>query len=74
MPRRKGRNRTALVTDRADAGIDRMLARRGVTWTALVEALGQLLDEGTDWVPDEAVERARAIDRQRYSRRPRGDS
>jgi hypothetical protein len=62
-----------VIGDEADAGIEQFLGRRGVTWTALVEALGQLLDEGVDWVPEEAVARARAIDRGRYSRRPKGD-
>lgn len=49
-----------------------MLAYRGVTFTGLMESLGEALDRGEDWVPDSAVRRAREIDRARYSRRDIG--
>lgn len=56
------------LTDEALAGFDRMAARRGITVTAMLEAFGHL---ATDHDPDgdEVVDRARAIDRERRSRR-----
>jgi hypothetical protein len=41
-----------------------------VTATQLLQALGELLGEGVDWIPAEAVRRARAADIANYSRRP----
>lgn len=58
------------LTDEARAGLDRFTTRRGVTVTALVEALGEQLAVGDDeWVPAETVARAREIDAERRSRR-----
>ena len=67
------RQRTTRLTERADIGWERTLAEHGITWTALTEALGELLAGGHDWLPPEAVARARRIDRERYTRRERGD-
>lgn len=40
-----------------------------MTLTTLLEALGEMLDDGVDWVPEQAIARARELDRERYSRR-----
>ena len=56
------------LTPEAWAAWDRLCTLRGVTMTTLAEALGQMLAEGEDWVPESAIERARAIDRERRSR------
>jgi hypothetical protein len=53
---------------RAFGGWDDKCTNNGVTVTALVEALGQMLADGDDWVPDEAIRRARLLDRERRSR------
>jgi hypothetical protein len=63
--------RQARLTESSYAAWERLLTRRGVTFTTLIEALGELLDQGVDWVPEEAIQRARQIDRQRHSRRER---
>jgi hypothetical protein len=58
----------ARLTDEAAQAWDRLVTAEGVTVTALVEALGRELGEGT-WRPTRrAVERARQIDRERRSR------
>lgn len=57
------------LTDEARDGWDRKLARHNLTATGLLEALGELLAVGDDWVPESAIERARVIDRARLSRR-----
>jgi hypothetical protein len=62
-------HRNVRLTDASAQAWDRLCTRRGVTLTALLEALGQLAAEGETWVPDDAVERARDIDRDRRSRR-----
>lgn len=62
-------HRNVRLTDTSAAGWDRLCTRRGVTLTALLEAVGQMLDEGADWPIDEAIDRARQIDRERRSRR-----
>jgi hypothetical protein len=62
-------HRNVRLTDDAAAGWDRLCTRRGVTMTALIEALGRSLNEGEEWVPDDAIRRAREIDRERRSRR-----
>jgi hypothetical protein len=67
------RNRQARLTDAAWRGWDRILVEHGMTWTVLIEILGQLSDEGLDWLPPEAVQRARELDLARYSRRPTRD-
>lgn len=56
------------LSDEALAGFDRMATRNGITITALLEAFGQLARHRD---PDglEVVTRARAIDRERRSRR-----
>lgn len=61
------------LTPEARAAWDRLCSRRRVTATQLLQALGELLDEGVDWVPEEAVRRARARDIASYSRRPDDD-
>lgn len=58
----------ARLTPASHAAWERLLTRRGVTFTALAEALGELLAETDDWVPDSAIVRARELDRQRHSR------
>lgn len=57
------------LTADASRAWDSACTRKGVSMTALMEALGERLTDGQDWVPDEAVDRARQIDRQRRSRR-----
>lgn len=60
----------AKLTDEAAAGWDQLATRRNVTFTALMEALGELLAASeVEWVPDEAIARAHELDRQRRSRR-----
>lgn len=56
------------LSDEALAGFDRMSARHNITVTALLEALGQLSAD-RDPSAVEIIERARAIDRERRSRR-----
>lgn len=60
---------SARLTAESRAAWDRLCSRRGVTLTTLLEQLGLMLDEGVNWVPDEAIARARRQDRERYSRR-----
>lgn len=60
---------SAELTDTARSGWDRACGRHGTTLTALVESIGQALLEGDAWVPAEVIDRARAIDRERHSRR-----
>ncbi len=68
--RKPKKPRQARLTEESYWAWERLLTRRGVTYTTLIEALGELLDQGDDtWLPDSAVERARQLDRQRYSRR-----
>lgn len=60
----------ARLTEDAAAGWDRACTRRNITWTALIEALGERLAVGDDgWLPDDVVDRARQVDRARRSRR-----
>lgn len=61
----------ARLTDEAAEAWDRLCTRRGVKYTALIEILGQMLREGVDWVPDDAIRRARELDHERHSRRER---
>lgn len=73
------RNRQARLTERASQGWDQFCTRHNISYTALMEALGEMLaevleaDEGRaaplTWVPDEAIERAKQLDRERHSRR-----
>lgn len=57
------------MTERAWEGWDTLLTRRNVTFTAVAEALGEMLDRGVDVIPEEAIQRAKQIDRERRSRR-----
>lgn len=67
-------NRQARLSDEANEGIEALLDRHGVTWAGLLEALGRKLSaEGDEWLPSELIDEARRIDRERYSRRPKGD-
>jgi hypothetical protein len=63
------RNRQARLTIPASDAWDRVCDEHNISLTALLEALGQLLSEGEAWIPDDAVKRARQLDRQRHSRR-----
>ena len=60
---------SAQLSPEGRRGWDRATTAGGVTLTALMEALGLMLDERSNWLPPEAVERARLIDRERNSRR-----
>jgi len=60
---------SARVSDNARRGWDRAAVGHGVTFTALIEAMGLAMDERGWDVPDELVDRARQIDRDRFSRR-----
>ena len=62
-------HRNVRLTDASAAAWDRLCTRHGVTLTSLIEALGRMLDDGDDWTPEQAIERARKIDRERRSRR-----
>jgi hypothetical protein len=54
----------------AAEGWDRFCTRRNVTYNTIQEALGELLAAGDEgWVPQAALDRARALDVQRRSRR-----
>lgn len=64
--------RQARLTEASYEAWERYVTRRGVSWTALIEALGEQLAAGENWVPETAVVRARQLDRQRGSRRERG--
>lgn len=62
----------ARLTPAANAAWERLLVRRGVRFTTLMEALGEMLADPTHpdhgWVPEAAIRRARELDRERYSR------
>lgn len=60
---------SARVSDEARRGWERAATVNGCTFSALVEALGLALHEHQWEVPPDVVERARKIDRERYSRR-----
>lgn len=60
---------SARVSDDAKRGWDRKAAEHGCTFTALIEALGLGFDGRTVGLPEELVEQARRIDRERFSRR-----
>jgi hypothetical protein len=62
-------HRNVRLSDEAAQGWDWLCTARGVTLTALLEALGRILATGEDWTPDQAIDRARQIDRERRSRR-----
>jgi hypothetical protein len=63
-----GRRITVRLEDSAARGWDKLTDRLGITRTGLAEALGQMVDEGQWSPPDEAVARARRIDRDRRRR------
>lgn len=64
-------HRGARLTDDAAKAWDRLCTDHGVSFTTLIQALGELhADPGApDWVPERAVKRARQLDRARHSRR-----
>lgn len=43
-------------------------AKRGQSFTAVVEAVGRALDDGTLELPDEVLETARQVDDERHTR------
>lgn len=57
------------ISDEARRGFDRLATRHGVTLTALLEALGQLVEAQPDALPPEVIDAARRIDFERRSRR-----
>lgn len=60
----------AKLTDTAADGWDRLCTRQRVTYTALIEALGEQLAAGDDtWLPVEIIDRAHQIDWERRTRR-----
>lgn len=59
---------TVRLGDSASRGWDRVTDDEGITRTALAEALGQMIDERAWEPPDEAIQRARKIDRERRRR------
>lgn len=65
---RNRRPMQAYLSDEARDGWDSVALEQGATLTALCEALGLAMADG--WRPSKRViARARAIDRERYSRR-----
>lgn len=57
------------LDDPANRAWDDFVRRHGVTKTGLAQALGEILAAGDDgWIPEEAVTRARQIDRERRRR------
>lgn len=63
MPRFQAR-----LSDEAHRGWERVATNHGITYSALLEALGQALDEGTYRIPEVTIEAARAIDVDRRNR------
>jgi hypothetical protein len=59
----------ARLTFDAAAGWDRICTRRNVTFTALMQALGEQLTQGDQLDVETAVARAHEVDRERRSRR-----
>jgi hypothetical protein len=59
---------TFRLDDEARSGWDRAADECSVTKTALVEAIGRLLNDDPDILPPEAFELARKIDRERRNR------
>lgn len=57
------------LEDQARAGWDRVATENNVTLTALIEALGRLLEQSSDAMPPEVVNLAQRIDRERRNRR-----
>jgi hypothetical protein len=57
------------LSDEAHAGLDALATRHHVSKTALIEALGLIGQTKRPVVWDEVLERARAIDGERRSRR-----
>lgn len=62
------RNRQARLSRVADRGWDRLMDEHHVSFTVLVEAMGRRLADDLSWVPDEVIEEAKRIDRERHSR------
>ena len=66
----KWQHRSVRLTERSAGGWDRLCTRHNVTFTALLEAFGQLIAEGDDSpTVDAAIALAQEIDRDRRSRR-----
>lgn len=66
------RRLSARVSDEARRGWDKLLDRHGVSFTAVIEATGRALDERDGklvYEPDDVIEVARSIDRERFKRR-----
>lgn len=61
--------KTARLTERAERGWDRLCTRRNVTYTTVIEALGEALADDPTAIPDTIIRRAQDIDRERRSRR-----
>lgn len=59
----------ARLTDDAARGWDRICTQHNVTFTALMQALGEQLAQGDSLDVDAAVTRAHEVDRERRSRR-----
>lgn len=59
------------VSEEAHAGYDKLADRHGTTKTALAEALGLIGQSGETVVWADVVKRAKQIDADRRSRRPR---
>lgn len=65
VPRKK--NRQAKLTQPASKGWDLLCRRHRVTFTTLIEALGEHA-HAHDWVPSAVIARAQALDDERRSR------
>ena len=63
------RQTSVRISDEARRGFDRLATSHGVTLTALLEALGQLIESTPDAIPPEVIDAARRIDFERRSRR-----
>lgn len=79
MPRAPGDNDLPMDLQRVSArlspealrGWDRACTQTGTNFTAMIEALGQLLNERVDWLPKEAARRAIEVELERNARRRR---
>jgi hypothetical protein len=52
----------------ADA-IDRLCTRRSITYTALMQGLGEAIADDPEVVPESVIQRAKQVDAERRSRR-----
>lgn len=60
---------TARITAEAFDAIDRLCTRRSITYTALIQALGEAIGTDPEVVPEHVVQRAKQVDAERRSRR-----